>query len=211
MKKKGISGLMVGLLCVASQVLMAAPTHLDIDLSGIGSPFELEIQLYSNSAPYNNSWARIDNVIAGTEAFDFEDGTLQGFDNSLNSSSVNAIAGTITGVSAYVLEILEDPAYPSTITFRQFSDPSAMVLSLDLLTEIYGDDELVLKLLDPDSDTGAPMLEGLNGLGDVLRVTALGIQCSNEVSTVVPVPGALALGLLGLGGAGALRRRGIGH
>ena len=209
MKRKGIAGLIVGLLCAASQVLTAAPTHVDIDLSGIGSPFELEIQLYSNSAPYDDCWARIDNVVAGTEAVDFEDGTLQGFDNIWNPGSVHTVAGSITGSSSYVMEILEDPAYPSTITFRQFSDPSAMVLSLDMLAGIYGNDELVLSLLDPD--TGAPMLDGLNGNGDVLRMTALGMQYSDEVTTVVPVPGASALGLLGLGVAGALRRRGIGH
>ena len=197
MKRIGIVGLTVVLLCAASQVLIADPTHFDIDLSGIGSPFELEIQLYSNSAPDNDSWARIDNVVAEIESVNFEDGSLGGFNDYLNPGSVHTVAGSITGSSLYVMEILEDPAYPSTITFRQFSDPSAMVLSLDLLTGIYGNDELVLSLLDPD--TGAPMLDGLNGNGDVLRMTALGMQYSNEVTTtVVPVPPASFLGCLDL-------------
>lgn len=197
---------MVGWLCVIAPVGRAAPTHVAVDLSGIGSPFELEIQLYSLSAPYGNSWARIDNLVAGSEAVDFEDGSLGGFDDSWNPGRIVTVAGTITGAGTHVLEIREDPAYLSTITYRSFTDPSALVLSFDLRAVLYGRDELVLRLLDPD--TGAPMLEGLHDFGDILRLTAAGIQASEEVtlSIIVPVPGALGLVLLGLVGLSCGRR-----
>jgi hypothetical protein len=58
---------------------------------------------------------------------------------------------------------------------------------------MYGDDELVLSLLDPD--TGDPMLEGVNGYGDVVRMTELGIELSDEVTTGGPYTGGDGVGI----------------
>ena len=193
MKRENVVCAIAAVLVLAgSQALLAAPTHVQIDTSGIGGAFELEVQLFSNSG----SWAWIDNVVAGAQFDDFEGGGLGGF-VSLNPGSVNAVLGNLNGSGQYVLEIAEDPDFSPTITFRDFS--AASMLSLDLDAHLTDSDELLLRIIDPD--TLYPLLAGLDDdLGDVFRVSTLGIEQTAQVTfTVVPVPGALGLAVLGLG------------
>lgn len=184
-----------------SPAVFAGSGHVDIDISSITTPFEMEVQLYSMSEPYDDSWAWLDNVVSGAEILDFEDGTLQGFDDSWNPGSVVVAPGTINGSGAQVLEIGEDPLYLSTITFRGFMTPTTSTLSFDFSTDLHGSDSLVVSILD--SSTGSPLLGGLSdGYGDVLAISAEGAQFTGNVSvttSVIPVPGALGLGLVGVG------------
>ncbi len=173
---------------------------VDVDISGIATPFQMEVQLYSMSEPYGDSWVWLDNVVSGAEVFDFEDGTLQGFDDSLNPGSVMVVPGTIDG-GTQVLMVAEDPLYLSTITFRDFSLPTTSVLSFDFSVNLNGMDSVVISLLDPEN--GEPLMAGLNeGYGDLIEISLRGILVVDAVSVttnVIPVPGALGLGLFGVG------------
>lgn len=174
--------------------------HVDVDISSIVTPFQMEVQLYSTSEPYDDSWAWFDNVISGAEVVDFEDGTRQGFDDSWNPGSVVVVPGTING-GTQVLRVMEDSLYMSTITFRDFAVPTTSTLSFDFSVNLNGSDSVVISILHPD--TGAPLMAGLTGgYGDVLEISSGGILSTGAVSVTtnaVPVPGALGLGLLGVG------------
>ena len=214
MKKSILYNLVVGFLVLSifTQVVQANPTyHVTVDVSSlVGNDIELEIDLFDNSGVNGDSWVLIDNVTFGIITDDFEDGTIGAFDNSLNPGSVDVVSGSlITG--NYVLRIDEDTTFNPTITFRDFLPSAAITLSFDFqfnstgTAGTFGQDELVFSILDPD--TLQPVLPGLTpGFGDILAVNANGMQYTSDVS-VVPAPGAIILGSLGVGFVGWLRRR----
>ncbi len=71
----------------------------------------------------------------------------------------------------------------------------------------WGQDALVISILDPVTLYPFSSLPGLYGFGDVLEVTASGVIYSPGVTvTVIPVPGALLLGMIGIGTMNIFRR-----
>ena len=187
------------------------PYRASIDLSGIvGSDFELEVALYDNSAVIGDSYALIDNVVFGAESDDFESG-IGGFVDFFNPDSVNVVAGNLDGSGASVLRIDEDPFVTPTLTYRDYTGAAATSLSFDFqmfasnTVGPWGLDELVFSILDPV--TLYPLLPDLTGFGDVLAVNADGMIYTDDVSvSIVPVPGAVLLGLIGFGTVGLWRR-----
>jgi len=188
------------------------PLQVSIDVSGISGGLELEIDLFDLSGTIGDTHVLLDNVRlfnGGTiAAANFEDGTLQGFDASLNPSSVSVASGSLDGSGNRVLRIDEDPVVTPTITWRDFLNPGATTLVFDFLFEStgaagpFGPDELVVSLLNP-SDL-SPLVPGLNGVGDVLRYNAVaGVAMASGVTAApinaVPAPGAVMLAVVGLG------------
>jgi hypothetical protein len=198
--------LFLSLLILLASSVVAAPTPVTVDISSLGSSVnvELEISLYDNSGTVGDSYVVIDNVILGTDIDDFDDGTLGGFNESMNPASV--------GVVSQMMRIDEDSFTP-TIVYRDYFPATGSVLSFDFecfLSDVsgpFGQDELVVSLLDPD--TLDPLVTGLTpGYGDILIISASGIQAHDIVElTIVPVPGAAALCGLGLGIGSLIRRR----
>jgi len=184
-----------------------------IDVSGISSDLELEFDLFDNAGAAGDTYVLVDNLkLANSgviELVDFEDFTLQGFDTSLNPDSVGVVSGSLNGTGSYLLRI--DDLYSPTITWRDFINPGAMSLSFDFFfqsageTGFWGPDELVVSLLDTAAN---PLVAGLTGSGDILRYNAIdGIDYSSEVSAIlIPAPGALLLGLIGMGTLGLWRK-----
>lgn len=219
MMKSIVSNLFVALLALIafSGTAWALPSHVSIDISSLaGSGIELEINLYDNSGVIGDSWALIDNVTLepAIEIIDFETGTLEGFEDWLNPVSVGVVSGDLVGGS-YVLRIDEDPGVTPTITYtyRDFLPSAATTLSFYFEMTAsntpgpWGLDALVFSILDPVTLSPFPSLPGLYGFGDVLEVTASGAMYSPGVTVIViPVPGALLLGMIGIGTMGIFRR-----
>ena len=219
MMKSIVSNLFVALLALIafSGTTWALPSRVSIDVSSLaGSGIELEIDLYDNSGVIGDSWALIDNVSLepAIEIIDFETGTLEGFEDWLNPVSVGVVAGSLIGGS-YVLRIDEDPGVTPTITYtyRDFLPSAATTLSFYFEMTAsntpgpWGLDALVFSILDPVTLSPFPSLPGLYGFGDVLEVTASGVMYSPGVTvTVIPVPGALLLGMIGIGTMDIFRR-----
>ncbi len=217
MMKSILSNLYVALLALIafSGTTWALPSRVSIDVSSLaGSAIELEIDLYDNSGVIGDSWALIDNVALepAIEIIDFETGTLEGFEDWLNPLSVGVVSGDLIGGS-YVLQIDEDPGVTPTITYRDFLPSAATTLSFYFEMTAsstpgpWGLDALVFSILDPVTLSPFPSLPGLYGFGDVLEVTASGVMYSSGVTvTVIPVPGALLLGMIGIGTMGIFRR-----
>lgn len=217
MMKSIVSNLFVALLALIafSGTTWALPSRVSIDVSSLaGSAIELEIDLYDNSGVIGDSWALIDNVTLepAIEIIDFETGTLEGFEDWLNPVSFGVVSGNLIGGS-YVLRIDENPGVTPTITYRDFLPSSATTLSFYFEMTAsntagpWGLDALVFSILDPVTLSPFPSLPGLNGFGDVLEVTASGVMYSPGVTvTVIPVPGALLLGMIGIGTMDIFRR-----
>jgi hypothetical protein len=217
MMKSIVSNLFVALLALiaSSGTTWALPSRVSIDISSLaGSAIELEIDLYDNSGFIGDSWALIDNVTLepAIEIIDFETGTLEGFADWLNPVSVGVVSGDLIGGS-YVLQIDEDPGVTPTITYRDFLPSTATTLSFYFemtasnTSGPWGLDALVFSILDPVTLSPFPSLPGLYGFGDVLEVTASGVKYSPGVTvTVIPVPGALLLGMIGIGTMDIFRR-----
>ncbi|MHC4434288.1 MAG: hypothetical protein ACYTBS_20790 [Planctomycetota bacterium] len=187
----------------------AIPSHISITVPS-STNFELEVALYDNSPVIGDSWALIDNVVFGIAIDDFEGGTAGGFDVSLNPGSVSTAPGNLNGTGSYVLRIDEDPVVYPTFTFQDYVGASVTTLEFDV--EFFGDaggcDELVFSVLDWSLN---PLLTGLTPtFGDVLAVYSGGMEYTNNVSvaptTIIPVPGALLLVMIGVGTAGIFRR-----
>ncbi len=202
-------------LILATGSARAGFYQVTVGLSDLpGSDFQLQIALYDNSEVAGDSWALMDNFVLGSTRDDFESGTLEGFDDSLNEDAVGVVSGTLDGTGSFLMEIDEDPAATPTVVFRNYLSRTTNVLTFDLRMTaspdagLFGFDELVISLLNPD--TWEPLVSGLNGFGDVLSLSADGLRHTDEVTVgVVPAPGALLLGLLGIGssGWGIWRRR----
>jgi hypothetical protein len=217
MMKSIVSNLFVALLALIafSGTTWALPSRVSIDVSSLaGSAIELEIDLYDNSGVIGDSWALIDNVTLepAIEIIDFETGTLEGFEDWLNPVSISVVSGNLIGGS-YVLRIDEDLGVTPTITYRDFLPSAATTLSFYFEMTAsntpgpWGLDALVFSILDPVTLSPFPSLPGLNGFGDVLEVTASGVMYSPGVTvTVIPVPGALLLGMIGIGTMDIFRR-----
>lgn len=179
---------MIPLALLGSALAAASVTqrmHVTVDISSIPpGDIQLELALYDNSEVMGDSYVLFDNVrIDGVTQADFETGTLEGFDISLNPGSVSVQTGAITDGN-YVLRIDEDPVTFVTFTWQDF--PGGTTLEFDVQMEasetvgFFGLDEFVVNVLDPA--TLAPLLPQLPP-GGILSVTADSTACTEEVGT----------------------------
>lgn len=196
------------------------PFWIEVDVSSLAGPdIELEIDLFDNSGVIGDSWAFIDNVSiqdassAIIEEVDFETGTLEGFDDSMNPDSVNIVPGA-SWSGNYMMRIDEDPMWTPTITWRDFPVSDAATLHMEFQFISSGasgehgrQDALVAWLLDPIMPD--PPILGLTGCGDFLEATESGNLVSDEVTGIEPIPepipepSTILLMLSGLGGIAA--------
>jgi len=193
------------LIFVTAATAFAIPYWIEVDISSIaGSDFQLELDLFDNSEVVGDTWAFIDNVfIKGssgvTKLIDFETGTLEGFEASLNPDSVDVVLGT-WGSGSHIMRIDEDPSVTPTITWRDFlpSDATILHMEFELISDgtsgSFGQDALVASLLDPSM-----LIIGLTGSGDFLEATASGNSVSAEVTGINPVPEPSTFLLMGCG------------
>ncbi|MBI1924865.1 PEP-CTERM sorting domain-containing protein, partial [Candidatus Poribacteria bacterium] len=185
---------------------------------------ELELDLFATDGILGNSYVLIDNVwvqdssgtLLGPGRLDFEDGTLQGFDDSLNTpGSVLNVAGAFPGdPGTRQLRLDEDVAFFPTLVFRDFLGSSATQLRFDFefFTSTGSPDSFVASLLDPI--TLNPLLPvGARGPGDAafLEATRSGnLLAPGVTATPIPEPSTLTLfiiGVLGMLGYGWRRRK----
>ena len=123
-------------------VASAAMYHVDLDLPGLGidlssvTDLELEIQLYDNNGNLGDSWARLDNVVLGSETINFQDGSLGGFDDSFNTPGSVSVVESPLGSGNLVMRMDEDPFSSSTLVFRDFFGFTGSVLSFDVEAEL---------------------------------------------------------------------------
>jgi hypothetical protein len=205
---------------VTATISFATPYWVEVDVSSIaGSDIELEIDLFENSGIVGDSWAFIDNVQIGgptgiIEEVDFEDGTLQGFDDTWNPAQVNIVTGDWWSEN-WMMQI-DEASFTPTITYRDFLPSSATTLHMEFefisdgTVGPFGQDALVASLLDPV--TLNPLITGLTGSGDFLETTASGNSVSPEVTGIEPIPEPttillMSCGLLGLLGIGIRHRK----
>ncbi len=167
--------------------VLIPPTHVTIDISSIISQdLQLEFGLFDNSDRLGDSWVLIDNVrLGGTLEVDFETGTLQGFDASLNPDSVTVVNASIDGTGCLALRMDEDLSTFVTFTWRDFAGSSAETLEFDVQmqasteTGLFGLDEFVTNVLDPA--TLNPLLPQLP-VGGILAISSGDLVHTTEVS-----------------------------
>jgi len=201
---------LVILVALAGPQVFASPTlppsYVTIDVSGlVGKDISLDFSLYDNSGVVGDSWAVIDNVAINGMVVDFEDGTLRGFDDSLNPDSVEVVPGTIWGAGSKVMRIDEDLLVTPTVTYRDYLSSGATSLSFELEMTTsetvgpWGLDELVVSIYN--------YTDAIWAIPDALVVNADGAFTSAETSiTIIPAPGAAVLAMIGIGCVGLVRR-----
>jgi hypothetical protein len=183
------------LTSATAAISVAQPYWVEVDVSPFaGSDFQLELYLYNNSGVVGDSWAFIDNIFikgaAGViERINFESGTLEQFDDSLNPESVEVVDGTWCS-GAYMMRINEDSLVTPTLVWRDFLPSDATILHLEFDFFISDDrdnsseqDILVASLLNP-SEKLEPLITGLKGSGDFLEASVSGNSISAEVTGI---------------------------
>lgn len=222
------------LIFVANTTSFGLAYHVLTDISWLmGSPFELEFDLYNNNyyiggvsdpSRLGDSYVRIDNVfikdaygiITPPGLLDYDDGSLEGFVDLNSPGTVNIVPGASPYDPGNLqLEMGEDPVYYPSIIYRDFSASSATFLGFDFelcgsdIPGDYGLDNFVCSLLDPY--TLDPLMGGITGGGDFLDVSSGGITAAvGAVVTPIPEPSTFLLlgsGLLGLAAYNRVRRR----
>jgi len=166
-----------------------------IDVSDLGDrEIELEVALYDNSGVVGDSWAFVDNIAVGPPRGDLPEG--------LDLSTAAAVAGSLEGVGSDATRVGEEENLTPTMLRWQRSVTNGNMLTFEFGMNAseeaghWGLDELVFSILDPA--TGTPLLMGLtDGMGDVLAVTASGVQHTDRV-TIVPEPATLLFGVFGI-------------
>lgn len=202
---------MVWLLCSSAIWADLHQYHVSLDLNSLGisdavRDVELEIALYNDNGVSGDSWARVDNVVLGSTLEDFTASDpfgSPGFERYLNPDNVTRV--DIWGDGAMLIDDTGgSPPWP-VLAYKDYLDRDGDTLYLDIAVDLgsqsgfWGGDRLVLSLLDPW--TLSPLVSGLSGLGDVAVISKKGLS-------VVPVPGACLLAILGFGSAGLkLRKR----
>jgi len=181
---------------VTAAISFAQPYWVEVDVSPFaGSDFQLELDLYDNSGVVGDSWGFIDNIfIKGPsgviERINFESGTLEAFDDSLNPDSVEVVAGA-SWSGDYMMRIDEDALVTPTIIWRDFlpSDATILHIEFEFISDgkkaSFGQDTLVASLLSPI--TLEPLITGLKDSGDFLEVTISGNSVSAEVTVIEPI------------------------
>ncbi len=139
---------------------------------------------------------------------DFEDGTLGGFDDSLNPGSVDVVSGNLFGAGSKLMRIDEDLGGTPTVTYKSYGSSIATTLTFELgmttseTVGTWGLDTLAVDVRNPNSGTYYIM--------DALVVNAAGAVTSPETTisgaAVIPAPGASLLAMIGVGFIGCTRQ-----
>jgi hypothetical protein len=218
-KRKHAANLVLFVLFITAPcALHADPYIVTVDLSGFAPPLtpppddvQLVFDLYDNSGVLGDSRALIDNVVFDSSTIDFASG-LNGFVD---------IGGGGVSVVSQQMQLAEDIGAFPTSASRDYLATAATSKTLQFQFEwfstgaggTFGTDELVVSLFDADPGAApfTPLDPGLMGLGDILSVSGasgnLTIKKMDYVDlTVVPVPGSMLLGGLGMASAALIRR-----
>lgn len=187
---------------------IASLLTINLDVTAFSSgEFLLDFGIYDVNGVTGDSYLVVDNIglfdqnhqlLSPPGALDFEDGTLQGFDASLNPGAVSVGAGGWGGMKA--LRMDEDPSSYAVFADRALLNSTAAYLSFDvdfLGSAHYGlgYDTFVASILDPLSYD--PLITGLTGAGDFLEVSHAGVYAADGVTVTQPIPEPGSLALLG--------------
>ena len=207
-KKRHVTCLvLLVLFTIAPCALHADPYIVTVDLSSFTSTpddVQLVFDLWDNSGALGDSRVLIDNVVFSPATDDFSAG-LGGFVD---------IGGGGVSVVSQQMQLAEDfGAYPTSAAQKYIAAASkTLQFQFDWFSTgasgAFGPDEFVVSLVDP---TFIPLTPGLDGLGGILSVSGasgdLTIETMSYVDlTVVPVPGAMLLGGLGMASVVLIRR-----
>ena len=198
------------------------PSTVTVDISSIaGLDFQLQFQLFDDDFVVGNTSLLVDNVsirdsggvILPPGLIDFEDNTDFGSDifdgfvpDPLDSLVTNVIPGGFAAGAggSFLLELTESDfplfIFP-TLTFRDFPGSAATTLQFDFeLVTSSATDSMVAYINEPGPFFDPfPTIPGLFGFGDFLESTSAGNSVAGGVGVqIVPVPGALLLGCIGL-------------
>ena len=204
------------------------PFTVTVDISSIaGLDFELLFELFDNDGVIGNTSLLVDNVsirdsggvIIGPGLIDFEDPLDFGTDifdgfvpDPLDPGVTNVVPGGFTAGAggSFLLELTESILVNPTLTFRDFLPSPATATTLQFDFELvtssattpvfpFFDDSMVVFIIDPFTFDPFPFIPGLFGFGDVFeRIGADNFAAGGVGVQIVPVPGALLLGCIGL-------------
>ena len=188
------------------------PFTVTVDISSItGLDFELEFLLFDIDGVIGNTSLLVDNVfirdlggvITPPGLIDFETGGFEGFvPDPLDPGNTNVIPGGFAAGAggSFLLELAESTVVFPSLTFRDFLPSSATTLQFDFeLVTLSATDFMVASILDPFTLLPFPTIPDLLGFGDFLESSSAGHLVAGGVGVeIVPVPGALLLGCIGL-------------
>ena len=188
------------------------PFTVTVDISSItGLDFELEFLLFDIDGVIGNTSLLVDNVfirdlggvITPPGLIDFETGGFEGFvPDPLDPGNTNVIPGGFAAGAggSFLLELTESTLVNPTFTFRDFLPSLATTLQFDFeLVTTSATDSMVAFIIDPFTFDPFPTIPDLFGFGDVFeRIGADNFAAGGVGVQIVPVPGALLLGCIGL-------------